>query len=548
VVVSTMTLRQKIILLGLLSIFGISLTLRDQYAEYTLQLRKMEMISHDVRSIKAYSAVIHELQKERGKAKIASSDADKGEVITQRAATDKVLSMQDQFIRGAFIAWQNLERARRAFDNGTHKPSDLMDTYSLLIRDILDEMKQITRRHDSASTKNEILTHNYLVGTKEYMGLMRATIGRWIATVGEDDILHHNLTQINALYGEELRKFHIEASPDLRKAYDEMVSAPEIQSVLKEISQAVETGKKPPRITTQMWWSMATSVMDGFKDVENRSLEEIANKATARIEELRGSIRRGILTALAIGAVIISISISIIVGLLRAFGTMLKSMELISTAMDFSERIPVNSNDEIGRISTGFNHLLGVAQRLLAEKEFLASTDALTGAYNRLKFNRVLLEEIERKRRNLTEMSLILFDIDHFKRINDSFGHDVGDEVLKTLSRLVSGSIRAIDIFVRLGGEEFIVLLRDDGLERAEAVAEKLRTVIEANEFPSAGTVTCSFGVTSWAGNDTDISFLKRADAALYSAKEGGRNRICSRAAKENNKSSGPSGEEQSSR
>jgi diguanylate cyclase (GGDEF)-like protein len=368
------------------------------------------------------------------------------------------------------------------------------------------------------------------------MGLMRATTGRWIEIVGEDDNLHHNLTQINALYGEELRKFQIEASPDLRKAYGEMISAPEIQSTLKEISQAVQTGKKPSRITTQMWWSMATSVMDGLKNVEERSLEEIASKATARIEELRGSIRRGILVALAIGAVIIIISISIIVGLLRALGIMLKSMDVISTTMDFSERIPASSEDEIGRISTGFNHLLGVAQRLLAEKDYLASTDTLTGAYNRLQFNRVLFEEIDRKRRNLTEMSLILFDIDHFKRINDSFGHDVGDEVLKTLSRLVSGSIRVIDIFVRLGGEEFIVLLRDDGIETAETVAEKLRTVIEANEFPSVGKVTCSFGVTSWADNDTNNSFLKRADEALYSAKEGGRNRICSRAAKENNK------------
>ncbi|PTL36977.1 hypothetical protein CLG94_01540 [Candidatus Methylomirabilis limnetica] len=537
-----MTLRQKIILLGLLSIFGISLTLWGQYAEYTLQLRKVEAISHDVRVIKAYSIVIHELQKERGKSKISASDASKGAVITQRAATDKVLSMQSQFIRGTFFAWHKLERARRAFDSGTHKPSDLMDTYSLLIGDILDEMKRITRQHDSASAKNEILAHHYLVGTKEYMGLMRATTGRWLEIVGEDDNLHHNLVQINALYGEELRKFQIEASPDLRKAYGEMISAPEIQSTLKEISQAVQTGKKPSRITTQMWWSMATSVMDGLKNVEERSLEDIVSKATARIEELRGSIRLGILVALAIGAVIIIITISIIVGLLRALGNILRSIDLISTTMDFSERIPANSDDEIGRISTGFNHLLEVAQRLLAEKDYLASTDTLTGAYNRLQFNRVLLEEIDRKRRNLTEMSLILFDIDHFKLINDSFGHDVGDEVLKTLSRLVSGSIRVIDIFVRFGGEEFIVLLRDDGLERAEAVAEKLRTVIEANEFPSAGKVTCSFGVTSWADNDTNTSFLKRADEALYSAKEEGRNRICSREAKEKKKVLAPPG------
>ena len=156
----------------------------------------------------------------------------------------------------------------------------------------------------------------------------------------------------------------------------------------------------------------------------------------------------------------------------------------------------------------------------------LATTDALTGIFNRRQFNISLEAEISRTQRYHTPLALILFDIDHFKRINDVFGHPVGDLVLKHLADLVRGKIREHDIFARWGGEEFVILTPGNGVDGARELAEKLRKEMEKYRFPEAGTVTSSFGVTELHADDKAEDLLKRVDEALYQAKEMGRNRV----------------------
>ena len=119
-----------------------------------------------------------------------------------------------------------------------------------------------------------------------------------------------------------------------------------------------------------------------------------------------------------------------------------------------------------------------------------------------------------------------MFDIDHFKKVNDTYGHAVGDYVLKTLSQIAKKNIREIDYLIRWGGEEFIVIALDTKLRGAEVLAEKIRKAIEDYNFEKVGRVTVSFGVTQFTQDDTEDSFMKRADDALYQAKEKGRNRV----------------------
>jgi diguanylate cyclase (GGDEF)-like protein len=221
----------------------------------------------------------------------------------------------------------------------------------------------------------------------------------------------------------------------------------------------------------------------------------------------------------------VGLTVSATVSLLRALQRSLAGMERIAASRDFGSRIPADSPDEIGRIARSFNALLEIAEELLREKEYLAATDPLTGISNRLRFGQVLAEEAQRKRRNKTPMALVIFDIDRFKRVNDDFGHNVGDEVLQRLAQLVAAQIRATDFFGRWGGEEFILLLRDDGCDAAFATAEKLRKLIADEAFPSVGALTCSFGVTAWEEDDTAHTLLAHADQALYRSKEHGRNR-----------------------
>ncbi|MEW5772852.1 MAG: diguanylate cyclase [Thermodesulfobacteriota bacterium] len=156
-----------------------------------------------------------------------------------------------------------------------------------------------------------------------------------------------------------------------------------------------------------------------------------------------------------------------------------------------------------------------------------AATDPLTGACNRRRFLELLSMEEGRAASDRGPFALVMFDIDHFKSINDTYGHDVGDSVLKELVGMVQDCVRATDSLARLGGEEFVILAAGSGLKRAARVAERLRRTVAGHDFAGVSRqVTCSFGVAeSRAGEGRDL-LLKRVDQALYRAKSGGRNRV----------------------
>ncbi len=159
--------------------------------------------------------------------------------------------------------------------------------------------------------------------------------------------------------------------------------------------------------------------------------------------------------------------------------------------------------------------------------EQMAVTDKLTGLYNRHKFYQVAAQELTRAKRHKRPLSLIIFDIDYFKKINDTYGHDVGDMVLRTIAQMVRKNIRKYDTAFRWGGEEFIILAPETKPQDAMKLAEKLRAMIASHSFDKVGQVTVSLGVAGFdAGETEDIATLiKRADNALYLSKKDGRNR-----------------------
>lgn len=152
--------------------------------------------------------------------------------------------------------------------------------------------------------------------------------------------------------------------------------------------------------------------------------------------------------------------------------------------------------------------------------------DALTQIHNRTYFNEAILKEISRHKREHTALSCIIFDIDLFKSFNDTYGHDIGDVVLKELAIVVQKHTRTTDTFARWGGEEFVEILPNTSLQGALRVAEILRAIIEKHIFVNNLRVTCSFGVAEFSEGDDEQSFIKKADKALYKAKEEGRNRV----------------------
>lgn len=226
------------------------------------------------------------------------------------------------------------------------------------------------------------------------------------------------------------------------------------------------------------------------------------------------------------------------------------------------KEIPIRSRDEFGRLAGQFNmmreqlnraheklqsrieaadaRLLETNKALRQQSDELRDmnrklielsiTDALTGLYNRRHFEEVILQELAHSKRQSLPCSLMIIDIDHFKRINDSYGHAVGDEVLRSFAQVIRGSIRQQDIPCRIGGEEFLVACRHTSEQEAMRLAERLRQAAEFSPFQLDDIVipfTVSIGVTTHEGDATSLEdVFKHADRALYHSKESGRNRV----------------------
>jgi diguanylate cyclase (GGDEF)-like protein len=157
---------------------------------------------------------------------------------------------------------------------------------------------------------------------------------------------------------------------------------------------------------------------------------------------------------------------------------------------------------------------------------FLAHNDQLTGVSNRHHLTAVLKKEFERKQRYNSTFSFIIFDIDHFKSINDNYGHDTGDKVLKEMSDLIKNNTRGNDYFGRWGGEEFVIIAVEIDIGSAYKLAEKLRKEIEKYNFIKNENITASFGAAEINSAENVDDLIKRADDALYRAKRNGRNRV----------------------
>ncbi len=185
--------------------------------------------------------------------------------------------------------------------------------------------------------------------------------------------------------------------------------------------------------------------------------------------------------------------------------------------------------DENNKVKNFVATSTDITNRIQMEKKLkkLATVDSLTEIYNRYKLDDEINHHIARYERYKEPFSILMFDIDFFKNINDKYGHDVGDRVLKSLSQLVASNIRITDIVGRWGGEEFLVILEKTKKEEAFAIAQKLRRLVEAYLIDEKYHITISIGVAEYEEGESKETLLKKADEALYKAKENGRNQCC---------------------
>lgn len=191
----------------------------------------------------------------------------------------------------------------------------------------------------------------------------------------------------------------------------------------------------------------------------------------------------------------------------------------------FRNAVLRNPDGELeGILSSGYD--VTDQRALEAKLDWQAHHDPLTGVYNRRRAETLMDAEIRRSRRYDHSFSLILFDIDHFKEVNDQFGHEVGDRILRELTRLVSNRLRDVDMLARWGGEEFLILLPETGKAGAQKIAEDLRSCVAGASFSQVPEVTISLGTAELEAKDSGSTLTKKVDDALYAAKNGGRNQV----------------------
>lgn len=187
----------------------------------------------------------------------------------------------------------------------------------------------------------------------------------------------------------------------------------------------------------------------------------------------------------------------------------------------------IELNEQLASTQRGLARANRKLQQNEARLTAMSLTDPLTGLANRRRLMEFLQNEMERNRRYQEPFSIIMTDIDLFKKVNDGFGHDVGDEVLLAFSKLLKINMRSIDLVARLGGEEFVIVMPNTSLDAALTKAEQLRAETELQHFDSMQRgVTASFGVADFLSSDDANSLLKHVDEAVYASKHGGRNRV----------------------
>lgn len=198
---------------------------------------------------------------------------------------------------------------------------------------------------------------------------------------------------------------------------------------------------------------------------------------------------------------------------------------VLYSMLDINERRQIEAQLQLARVEAELANRELRSVNLELEQQ--ASTDRLTQAFNRRHCEELTLREMSRARRYNLPLSVILFDIDHFKHVNDTYGHAVGDSVLIELVRLVRAHLRSSDVLARWGGEEFVIVA-PSSLEEAAALAGKLLERVREHDFTHVGRVTVSAGISSLHYRDTLDTLMRRVDRALYDAKESGRDRACS--------------------
>ncbi len=534
------SIRFRILLLSIVAISALATAFYIEWQDITGKLHRAENSLQTLSDVRYLSKLIHPLQKERGLSAgdlIGNDETLHDLLFKQREITESRWSefgtaelLKDQQFAQGFPA--RLTAIRQQVDSGATHWDETREFYTSTVQRLLELMLLKAVALDYAEDISyELQSLSYIAISREKLGLIRATLNRGYQ---HGQLFKKELEYLSRYYGafidsfsiyEAISKTHFEETADL--AWLVEIRTEVFHSVIYQIDNTLKTEGRVFRGTSSTWWREATLVIDTMKKTEDAILDHVKHQTLEHITHYKNYLYRYAIFAFIVLAIVALLTGFTVYRILKALSILINSLENVEQTQNFGIRIRTRSKDEFGKLSYSINSLLGYTDKIIKDKEFLASTDLLTGVMNRRSFITASEKEIKRNERYGIPLSMIFCDIDFFKLINDQHGHAVGDEVLKKFAKTLTENLRSSDYLGRWGGEEFIILATEIDLVSAKTLSEKLRHKIMELSIQPVKQVTCSFGVAQKKESELFEELYERADQALYQAKESGRNKVC---------------------
>lgn len=533
-----MSIRRRLLLLGALATASIWSGALLQYLQMRDQRVRLEAVRATIEAANLFAEAAHNAARERGLSYgWLSQDGLQTELAGPRRGLDASLAAlrpqltTDDAHGGLLAAARSrvgeLGELREAIDHRDLAPLEAFLSYSEIIAALQDVAAR--RLADGMIVVALPYEHvNALEQMAEQLSRLRGLTQGVIRAQSLPPTIEERLERQIAMYQDAERALK-RSLPDSRVAEGAIAAeAPVVRDVLGLVSRLVQS-QRPDALGSNAsnWWNEATEAVNCVHQAAVAERQVLRQQAEGRLAELQSRMQRTVAVLVLLGIVTLALVLSTVGRILRGLNQLLDGLESVGQRRNFKARLVTTDGDEFGTISTEINKLIAVAGSVVEEQEELSKIDPLTGAINRRGFDQQLSARAAPGRRFGVPLSLVMIDVDHFKRVNDSLGHAAGDRVLQGLAQLLRQALRPDDVLARFGGEEFVALLVGCPIESALEVAEKLRATVEAHDFLIGCRVTASFGVAELMPGQTSESLLVAADEQLYAAKAGGRNRVC---------------------
>jgi len=389
---------------------------------------------------------------------------------------------------------------------------------------------QITVKNFDQAINHELLYLRQQIYLRDLVTLTNNPVYQFISYGDpQEQLLYEDIhSEANELFTEILIDENITATQKtiVQQSYQEWQKASAVANVILSSSHPIE--KESIRSLLDTFNNHTEGTIDILYESHNINLqriENLRNEANTNFIFTQSITLAGFITGI---ITFITAIIAMFRFVLRPAQNLLQSMEMFGRG-ELRHRIKVTSTDEFGALAVGFNRMAENLERDQAKLAELAIRDSLTGLYNRREFERLLNDEIHRFRRHGHPVSLMMIDIDNFKQINDRYGHQVGDEALRTVADIITNESRTGDVVARYGGEELAVILPETGSDNATILAERTCQVIA--EFPvmispkEVIPITVSIGTATVPDNaHASRDLVTASDLAMYEAKRNGRN------------------------